>query len=128
MKPLFALLITLSLSASSISWRGDYEKAHQEALSQNKSILVLLVKKNSKSASRLIQETFMNQEYVEWIDENFVCVLVTKGQKESYPIELLYTLEYPTLFFLDSHELYSCPPISGAVSPKKLAQKLKECF
>ena len=128
MKLLLFLLIALSLNASSVSWRGDYEKAHQEALSQNKSLLILLVEKNSKSISGLIQETFMNQKYIEWVNKKFICVLVTKGQKSSYPIELLYTLEYPTLFFLDRYELYSCPPISGKISVDNLSKRLKECF
>ncbi len=128
MKPFLALLITLSLNASSLSWRGDYEKAHQEALSQNKSILVLLVEKNSQTTSKIIQKTFMNQQYIEFIKKNFISILVTRDQKESYPIELLYTLEYPALFFLDKYELYSCPPSSGEISANSLAKKLKECF
>ncbi len=128
MKLLLILLTTLSLNASSISWRGDYEKAHQEALSQNRSTLILLVEKNSKTTSKLIQETFMNQKYIAWINKKFICVLITKGQKSSYPIELLYTLEYPTLFFLDRYELYSCPSISGGISAQNLSKKLKECF
>lgn len=128
MRLLFSLLLSLSLNASYINWQGDYESAHREALAQNKSLLILLVNKNQKATQKLLQETFMNQPYIEEINKNFISILVTKGQKSSYPIELLYTLEYPTLFFLDKYELYSCTELSTEISPKTVSKKLKECF
>ena len=125
---IFLLLINITLHASSVRWHGDYETAHTEALKQNKPLLVLLIQKNDPNSKKLLIDTFMNQEYIEFINNSFVSVLVTKGQKSSYPIELLYTLEYPTIFFLDKHELYLCDSISGVITPKQLNSHLKVCL
>ncbi len=124
---IYILLFNVVINASHISWYGDYESAHREALKQNKHLLVLLVDK-SKVVKELIQSTFMNQEYVQLINENFISVLVVKGQNSSYPIELLYTLEYPALFFLDKYELYSCKPLEGVITPSLVEKHLKSCF
>ncbi len=125
---IYIVLFSSILSASHISWQGDYESAHREALKQNKHLLILLVDKKSEVAGELIQSTFMNQEYIQMINTNFIAVLVTKGQNSSYPIELLYTLEYPALFFLDKYELYSCKPLEGVITPSLVAKYLKFCF
>ena len=128
MKTLLSLLLSLALNASYVKWQGDYEVAHREALKQNKSLLVLLVDKEIDLTKKLLVRSFMNQAYVKEINRKYISVLVTKGQKGSYPIELLYTLEYPALFFLDKHELYSCSKISGDLSSEILSLKLKECY
>lgn len=125
---IFLLLINITLNASFVRWHGDYESAHREALKENKHLLVLLVDKDTQSAKELIQKTFMNQEYIEVINREFIAVLVTKGQNASYPIELLYTLEYPTLFFLDRYELYSCEPIERVITPNILNTHLNSCY
>ena len=125
---IFILLTNIILYASSIRWHGDYETAHKEALKQNKALLVLLIQKNDSNSKKLLVESFMNQGYIEYIDDSFISVLITKGQKSSYPIELLYALEYPVVFFLDKHELYLCDSLSGIITPKQLNSHLKSCF
>jgi len=124
---LLLLLLTLSLvlNASYIKWQSDYEKAHKKALKENKNLLILLV---DKPSSELIKRSFVNQAYVQEINKKFIAVYVMKNQKSSYPIELLYTLEYPALFFLDKYELYSCEYLSGDLSPSAITQRLKECY
>jgi len=125
---IFILLTNMILHASFMRWHGDYEAAHRVALQLNKPLLVLLLKKNDINSKNVLVDSFMNQEYIEYINNSFVPVLVTKGQKNSYPIELLYTLEYPAIFFLDKHELYLCDSISGIITPKQLSSHLKGCF
>ena len=118
------LLLVFSLNASYIKWQSDYEKAHSQALKENKNLLILLV---DQPSSELIKRSFMNQAYVKEINREFIAVYVMKNQKSSYPIELLYTLEYPALFFLDKYELYSCEYLSGDLTPQLIAQRLKDC-
>ena len=125
---IYVIIFSTFLNASYISWRGDYEGAHKEALKENKHLLVLLVDKNTQSAKEVIQKIFMNQEYIEVINREFIAVLITKGQNSSYPIELLYTLEYPTLFFLDRYELYSCEPIERVITPNIVNSHLNLCY
>ena len=128
MKLLLSILISLTLNASYVKWQGDFEIAHQEALKENKALLVLLVDKHRETTQKLLKTSFMNQKYIDEINKKFISILIIKGQKNSYPVELLYTLEYPTLFFLDKYELNFCPKVSGKITPEILSKKLKECF
>jgi len=118
------VLLTLTLSANYVSWYGDYELAHKEALEQNKLLMVLLIEKDSKECSEVLKTVFLNQPYIDEINEKYIAVLVTKNQKSSYPIEMLYTFTYPSLFFLDKHELFMDKPIRGDI----LVDKLEKMF
>jgi hypothetical protein len=123
---LIALLIS-ALNASHISWQGDFGKAHQLALKENKKLMVLLIKKDCAECIETIKTTFINQPYIDKINREYISVLITKDQKSSYPIEMLYTFTYPTLFFLDNRELFVCKPIRGEVTPNKLNSYLEQC-
>ena len=124
---IFVILLTLTLSANHVSWYGNFEKAHQQAIKENKKLMVLLIKKDCVECKNTIKTTFINQPYIDEMNESFISVLVTKNQKESYPIEMLYTFTYPTLFFLDNRELFVCKPIRGRITPDSLKKHLKLC-
>ena len=124
----FLLLIFISLEARHVEWMGNYEKAHQRALKENKQLMVLLIQKGNPTCQELIPKVFINQKYVEIINEKFISVIVTKGQKSSYPIEMLYTLTYPSIFFLNKYELFSCKPIDGDITPTLFETHLNSCF
>ena len=124
---LFTTLLALTLNASHVSWYGNFDKAHQAAIKENKKLMVLLIEKDCKSCRESIKTTFLNQPYIDEINDNFISVIVTKNQKESYPIEMLYTFTYPTLFFLDNRELFVCKPIRGEVTSERLKNHLKLC-
>lgn len=115
------------VSANHVSWYGDFEKAHKQALKERKSLMVLLIRKECKKCKNTIKNTFINKSYIDTINDKFISVIVTKNQKESYPIEMLYTYTYPTLFFLDSRELFLCNPIRGEVTPESVKTHLELC-
>lgn len=121
------LFLSLTLSANHVRWFSNYEDAHKEALKQNKHLMVLLIEKDCHTCQDSIQTTFMNKAYIDEINREFIPVLVSKEQKQSYPIEMLYTLTYPTLFFLDKYELYSCEPIRGEITPKVVKNHIQQC-
>jgi thioredoxin-related protein len=133
-KFLFAILVVLPLLAKdgslakTISWYGDFNTAYQEALKQNKMLLVLLIQKNCPACKESIETSFINQSYIDTINKEFIAVLVTKGQKSSYPIEMLYTLTYPSLFLLDKNELFICEPLRDKITPDRVKSYLKECL
>lgn len=120
-------LLTLTLHANHISWQGNFDKAHKQAIKENKKLMVLLIKKDCNSCLEAIKTTFTDQHYINRINREFISVIVTKDQKRSYPIEMLYTFTYPTLFFLDNRELFMCEPIRGEVTPDKLNSYLEQC-
>ncbi|MFT5835673.1 MAG: thioredoxin-related protein [Sulfurimonas sp.] len=121
------LLLISTLSANHISWQSNFDKAHQRALKENKKLMVLLIKKDCKECVQTIKISFINQPYIDKINKEYISVLITKDQKSSYPIEMLYTLEYPSLFFLDNKELFVCEPMRGGVTPNKLNSYLEQC-
>ncbi|MCX6051679.1 MAG: DUF255 domain-containing protein [Campylobacterales bacterium] len=127
MKFFFILLLFLnvSLNAETIKWNSNYEEAHKEALKENKILMVLLMESNSKECDKILTTTFKEQEYIKKINELFVSVLITKGQKESYPIEMLYTMTYPSIFFLNTQELFVGNNIYGYISPEAFKIHLK---
>ena len=66
----------------------------------------------------------MNQPYLNKVDDLFVSVLITKGQKETYPIEMLYTMTYPSVFFLDAQELFVGENIFGYIDSETFEKHL----
>jgi hypothetical protein len=128
MRLIIFLIFFTVLSASSIRWYGDYEKAHKEALKQNKQLMIFLIEKGDTKAKNILKNVFLHQDYLYMIDKKFISVIVTKNQVQSYPIELLYTIEYPAVFFLDKNELFLCKAMDGDITPQSFKQHLKNCF
>ena len=124
---ILTILLTLVLNATHVNWNSNFDAAHQQAIKEGKKLMILLIKKDCDLCIKAIKETFMNHSYISKINDNFISVLITKDQKMSYPIEMLYTYVYPSLFFLDNNELFICKPIRGEISPDKLKNYLKKC-
>ena len=119
------LLFGVSLSADHVRWQSDYEAAREEAVRTEKSLIVFLMPKECESCQEILRETFNNQPYIKTINQNYIAVLITKDQKRSYPIELLYTLEYPALFFLSADEVFERDTLSGNIVPAQLVESFK---
>ncbi len=120
------LLVSLSalLLAGHVQWQGDFEKARAEAVKEKKGLMIFLIADNDKIAKQMLTQNFRDQSYIACINKNYVSILIQKDQSSSYPIELLYTLEYPSLFFLDNQELFSKETLRGYVSAKTLEKHL----
>jgi len=121
---MFSLLFS-TLQAQHVRWFSDFDKAHQTALKENKNLMVLLLE--SKRSQDVLKMSFMNQDYIKEINTRFIPVLVIKDQKHSYPIEMLYTLTYPSLFILDEKELFICEPMRGEITPSRVKPYLERC-
>jgi len=114
LKYLLLWLLPLLLSANFVNWLGNYDVAHQKALKEHKPLLVLVVKKNNSLSSQIIKNVFMDRDYVDKINGKMVPVIVTYEGVLSYPIEMYYTMVFPTLFFVDSRkELFLREPLYG---------------
>ncbi len=128
-KMLFTLFFfTLFIDADHIHWLGNYDKALQEAQKEHKPLMVLLVKKECPSCNDVIKDSFMGQEYVKYLNEKFVSVIVTYEGRESYPIEMFYSTSFPTLFFVSSEtETFLVKPLYGKfIEVKSIKNILKE--
>ena len=123
---LLAMFLTVSGHASAVSWHGEYDRALEQAIKENKPIMVLLIKPDDPINRKLLATAFRDQPYIETINRHFVSVLITEGTKSSYPIELLYTLTYPALFFLTPHELFLSDPIFHPINTRRLEHYFKD--
>ncbi len=125
----FLIISALLLHAEHIRWFGNYDMALQQAIKEQKPMMVLLVSPECSACQHMLSETLKESPSIAWINETFVPVLVTKGQKSSFPIEMLYTLTYPSIFFLTPHELFLEDPIIGEASSKEFEiylEKMKD--
>ncbi len=121
---IFMFLLFTTLNANHINWYGDYDKAHQKALKEDKFLMILLIQKDSKESKRVLKDIFINQVYIDKINKEYISVIVTYNQKQSYPIEMLYTDIFPSLFFLDKYELFIYEPFRGDIK-KEMMESLK---
>ena len=107
-------LLSLVTYANHVHWMGDYDKALQLAHKQNKLLVVLVVKKNSKMCNKILHQQFMNHPYIDTINDKMIAVMVTYEGKLSYPIEMYYTTVFPTLFLVDTKsEMFMNEPLYG---------------
>jgi hypothetical protein len=107
-------LLPFIASANVVHWLGNYDSALQKAHQDHKAILVLVVKKESLLCNAIIKNQFMDQPYVDQINQNMLPVIVMYEGNSSYPVEMYYTTVFPTLFFVDSQrELFLREPLYG---------------
>ena len=120
------LFLAVTLHAEHVQWQGNYEKARLQALKAHKKLMVFLMEKECAECTEMLRTTFQDQKYIRQLNRAYVSVLVFRDQKRSYPIELLYTLEYPTLFFLDAQEHYTRKALRGYTDAETLKAHLQK--
>ena len=129
MRKLLAGLIILTIVnfANSVAWLGSYDKALNRAKKEHKALLILLIKRGDNSKN-VVAKYFTNKEYIDRINKGYVAVILYFNNKTSYPIELLYTREFPTLFLLNSQtETFIKKPLySKEIDEKTLEEFLKD--
>jgi hypothetical protein len=96
---LFCTILITSLNATNITWYSSYDKALEEAHKQNKNLMIFISSNKTKKSNEILKKYFINQDYIKYINQNFISVLITIEYKISYPIELYYTTQFPSLFF-----------------------------
>ena len=98
----------------------SYTVAHIKAVKENKMLLVFLTKKECKYCNKELMKILQNKKLDKAIKNRALFVIIIKNQKESYPIEMLYSTRYPTLFLLDKYELSHCKALRGEMNPKQI--------
>jgi len=107
---------------------SSYVVAHKKALKEDKILLVFLTKKSCLYCNSEFTKLLENVAIDKIIEKRAIFVIVMKNQKESYPIEMLFTREYPTLFFLDKHELFHCETLYGEMKVEKVLECIESKF
>ena len=87
-------------------------------------MLFIASSKDTKS-NNILKEYFINQDYIEYLNKNFINVLITVEHKTSYPIELFYTTRFPSIFFVSyKDESFLTHPIYEMKDNKKFVDIL----
>ncbi len=87
--------------------------------------MVLLAKKGD-NLQKALQKMMQDKETRKLIDRHGIFVLVYKDNKQSYPIEMLYSDTTPALFFLDANELFVCETLRGSLELEKIRHCLSK--
>jgi len=110
----FFCLFPLALWGTHLHWLGNYNQARQKALSENKPLMVLVVKQHDPFNRTMIRNIFMDQPYIEKLNNKTVAVIVRYEESVGYPVEMYYTQHFPTLFLVDPvKEIFLKPPLYG---------------
>ena len=126
---LFIFGLTSFIEAKPIKWHFDYEKALLKAKKQNKPMMILLRKKNCNNCQKMFEITFLNQDYIKNLNDNYITVIATYEEENNYPIELFYTLDFPALFFISSKdESFLIDPLFGYITPKEFNSFFSSIF
>lgn len=109
---LILILLLSNLFSNNISWYHSYDKALELAQKEKKNLMLFIASTKSYNSNEILKQYFLNQDYVEYINKNFISVLITVEHKTSYPIELFYTTSFPSIFFASYRdESYLTHPI-----------------
>ncbi len=117
------MLIVVMLQGFTLE--SDYNRAHQKAMQSDKIFIIFLTEKECVACNKELMKIMNAKNVSSLIEKNAIFVVVYKEQKNTFPIEMLYTTQYPTLFFLDKNELFSCKALRGNIQPKELMNCLK---
>ena len=84
---------------NNISWYSSYDKALEIAQKEKKNMMLFIASSKDKNSNEILRKHFQNQDYINYLNTNFISVLITVEHKTSYPIELFYTTNFPSIFF-----------------------------
>ena len=96
---LILILLFTNLLSNNISWYSSYDKAFYIAQKEKKNMMLFISSSKDNNSNEILKKYFMNQEYIDYLNKNFINVLISVEHKSSYPIELFYTTSFPSIFF-----------------------------
>ncbi len=128
MKKALIFITSSLLLHASIVWYSDFYKAYSQALKSKKYMLVYLTDKKSQVKRDLFYKIFYAKNTISFVKQHFESVYLVKEINRSYPIELLYTNHFPTLFILDESEQFVCDPLFLSKNEQNLLKYLKNCI
>ena len=111
---------------NNISWYSSYDKALEIAQKEKKNMMLFIASSKEKNSNEILRKHFQNQDYINYLNTNFISVLITVEHKTSYPIELFYTTNFPSIFFASyKDESFLTHPIYDFKSKEEFIDILK---
>ncbi|MDD3475666.1 MAG: thioredoxin family protein [Sulfurimonas sp.] len=126
MRLVFIFIIFTSLIfGEHIRWQSNFETALKEAKKEEKNILLLVLKRDCKECKSVFTDIFMDKEVADKVNDKYISVVVFFENKNSYPVELFYTQQFPALFFVSyKDELFINTPLFEAFTKEALLNSL----
>ena len=123
---LILILLLSNLFSNNIFWYSSYDKALMIAQQEKKNLMLFIASTKDDNSKEILKNYFQNQNYIEYLNTNFINVLITVEHKTSYPIELFYTTNFPSIFFVSyKDESFLTHPIYHFKSKKEFIDILK---
>ena len=126
MRIFLGLILFVSVALGEhIAWRSDFDKVLTKAKKEKKDILLLILKKDCKRCKSIFVEVFNEKEVQERVNEKYLPVIAYFEDKNSYPVELFYTGQFPSLFFVSyKDESFLNAPLLGIITKEELLDSL----
>ena len=116
MKKTMLLMLTAGMLMAEILWQPSYQAAQEEAKRENKPMLVILVSHTCRWCRRLENRTLQNPEIIDFVNANFVPVIVYR-EDGGYPQNVIHSGYVPTTFFLTPEGKPFMKPSTGYWEP-----------
>ena len=111
---------------NNISWYSSYDKALEIAQKEKKNMMLFIASSKDKNSNEILRKHFQNQDYINYLNTNFISDLITVEHKTSYPTELFYTTNFPSIFFASyKDESFLTHPIYDFKSKEEFIDILK---
>lgn len=101
-KIVFIILFLITSAFADINWVEDVDDAYEIALKENKTVMVMLSRKDCPACEYMEGIVFENKNFMSFFDKNFIAVHV--DIHEDFVPEGLEYFATPTFYFLDSNE------------------------
>ncbi|MEA3371237.1 MAG: thioredoxin family protein [Campylobacterota bacterium] len=101
-KIVFITLFLITSAFADINWVEDVDDAYEIALKENKTVMVMLSRKDCPACEYMEGIVFENKNFMSFFDKNFIAVHV--DIHEDFVPEGLEYFATPTFYFLDSNE------------------------
>ena len=120
-KILILLFIITMIYANNVKWQGDYEQALKQAKDDNKSLMILLIKNDCQKCKDMVKDIFVDKPYIDELNKKVISVIVNIDNKHSFPIEMYWSNNYPTLFFVNSqNEIFIDKPLDSNITEQDI--------
>ena len=117
------LFLATSVCAAELNWAKDYHSGLKESQKANKPMLVVYSSHHCRYCVQLDNTTFKNQQVIEYLDKNFVSVIVYTDENDFIPPGLR-TPSTPTIWFLYPTTEPMFEPILGAIDAENFYKAL----
>ncbi|MEA3290371.1 MAG: thioredoxin family protein [Campylobacterota bacterium] len=116
-------VLSISLNAQGLKHTTSYKQGLNDALAQNKPMVIFMYGKNCPWCSRMEQTTFSNKNVVELLNKNFIFIAINQNRND-YPKKFI-PKGVPTTYIVDPKSERILNTLMGYKDSKSFLEILK---